>query len=181
MALRSRILSAFENRARSEGPSSVSLGCLAEEIEIDTATLYKIFPTKSDMLIALMRQWSLRWERQQERGILEGLSPQARIERHALAWLKLKSEHGPIFWQQLRSDFHEVFKLYQLERKAYFERSRKNLQGIIRDDLSPLLALSNLMALLKNCSDYAMCERVGVKPEDAVKQAVDLWTKGALK
>ena len=131
--------------------------------------------------MALIRRMSTSWERTQERGLLEGLSPKDRIERHTLAWLKLKSEHGPIFWQQLRNDFHEVYKLYQSERRTYFERAKKNLQGAIRDDLTPLLALSNLMVLLKNCTDYAMCERVGVKPEDAIKQAIDMWAKGALK
>jgi len=181
MALRERIIKAFEVKAFSEGPSSVSLGCMAKELDIDTATLFKIFPTKSDILVALIRQLSTAWEYEQERGIIEDLPPRDRIERHTLAWLKLKREHGPIFWQQLRDDFHEVYKLYQSERKAYFERAKKNLGGAIRDDLTPLLALSNLLALLKNCSDYAMCERVGVNPEDAIKQAIDMWAKGALK
>ena len=178
--MQARIINAFAQQAARSGPRQVSMAELATNLGISTKTLYKHFAHKAAIMTALMQSWSVRWTEEQREGFQLNLSPKARIERAVQAWFKNTNQFSASFWQQLERDFPEAHAIYQNEYQAYLERSRQNLTGAIRAELTPDLALSSLMAMMQSVSDTSTCEELGLTRPQALTQVIDLWSRGAL-
>lgn len=179
-AMKQRVLAAFEAQARTVGPRGVVMAELVRELGISTKTLYRHFHTKADIVAALMQSWAQAWIEQQHLRMQIGLDPRSRIEQAAIHWLDHTSAFSDQFWLQLERDFPQAYVIYQSEYAAFLERSRQNLKGMIRAELNPDLALSNLMALIAHASDRDLCEQLNITRKDALLEAIDLWACGAL-
>jgi AcrR family transcriptional regulator len=179
-AMKQRILVAFEAQARTIGPRGVVMAELVRELGISTKTLYRHFPTKANIVAALMQSWAQAWIEQQHLRMQVGLDPRSRIEQAAIHWLDHTSTFSDQFWLQLERDFPEAYVIYQSEYASFLERSRQNLAGMIRAGLNSDLALSNLMALIAHASDRNLCDQLNMTRKDALLEAIDLWACGAL-
>ena len=179
--IRDQILDAFEARCLDRGPKAVSMASLVAEVGISTKTLYRLFASKSDILVALMQRWARSSALQQHDGLAAGLAPQQRITNAALAWLDTHGRFSEQFWQELARDFPDAQAVYGQEYQAFLQRSRSNLLGDIREDLAPDLALSCLMALIHHATESAVHTAVKLDRAEALVQAIDLWSVGALR
>jgi len=179
-AIKQRILAAFEAQACTVGPRSVVMAELVRELGISTKTLYRHFPSKADIVTALMQSWAHSWIERQHLRIQIGLDPRSRIEQAAMHWLDHTSAFSDQFWLQLERDFPDAYTIYRGEYAAFLQRSRQNLTAVIRPELNPDLALSNLMALIAQASARSLCEQLNMTRKDAMLEAIDLWARGAL-
>jgi AcrR family transcriptional regulator len=177
---RDQILDAFEARCLDRGPKAVSMASLVAEVGISTKTLYRLFASKSDILVALMQRWARSGALSQHDGLAAGLAPQQRITNAALAWLDTHGRFSEQFWQELARDFPDAQAVYRHEYQAFLQRSRSNLLGDIREGLAPDLALSCLMALIHHATEPAVHTAVKLDRAEALVQAIDLWSVGAL-
>ncbi len=180
-ALRQRILAAFERQARVVGPRGVIISELVAELGISSKTLYRHFDTKDHIVRELMTAWSDRWFTLQQRGLTDGLGPKQRIETIALNWVEHLGRFSEQFWLQLERDFPEAYQVYQQQYKTFLERSRHNLVEVVREGLSPDLALSTLMSMITHATDAQVCDQLNLTRKNALLQVIDLWTQGAFR
>lgn len=180
-ALRQRILEAFEHQARVVGPRGVIISELVAELGISSKTLYRHFDTKDHIVCELMTAWSDHWFTLQQRGLTDGLGPKQRIETIAVNWVDHLGRFSEQFWLQLERDFPEAYQVYQQQYQTFLERSRHNLVKVVREGLSPDLALSTLMSMITHATDAKVCDRLNLTRKNALLQVIDLWTQGAFR
>ncbi|MEH6570163.1 MAG: TetR/AcrR family transcriptional regulator [Halioglobus sp.] len=179
--IRDQVLDAFEARCSESGPRAVSMASLVAQLGISTKTLYRLYASKNDILVALMQRWAHGSALRQQEGLATGLAPQQRITDAALVWLQTHSRFSAQFWRELARDFPDAQSVYAQEYQAFLQRSRSNLIGDIREDLKPDLALSCLMALIRHATEPAVHTAVKLDRAEALVQAIDLWSVGALR
>jgi len=179
--LRQRILKTFEDQARVAGPRGVIISELVSELGISSKTLYRHFDNKEHIVYELMTVWSEHWLSLQQLGFSKGLTPKQRIETIAVNWVEHMGRFSEQFWLQLERDFPEAFEIHQQQYQGFLERSRQNLQALIREDLNPDLALSTLMSMINHAADSQLCDRLNLTRKNALLQLIDLWTKGAFR
>jgi len=180
-ASRERILEAFAEGARVDGPRSVVMAELARDLGISTRTLYQHFPSKAELVASLMDGWADQVEREQRANLAEESSPYERMLRAANHWLEGQCRFSTTFWLQLDRDFPEVSRGFQERLRAILQEGREALVEFIREDIDKGLALSLMNASLAAAADPARCDRLGISRQDAVRQAIEVWVRGTLR
>ncbi len=179
--MRDEVLNAFAERCQDSGPRGVSMASLVAQMGISTKTLYRLFPSKNDILNALMQRWADTSTLHQQQGLAERLLPKVRITDAALAWLDTRNRFGEMFWTELPKYFPSAYRIYEREYQAFLQRSRNNLVDSIRPEINADLALSSLMTLIAHASEPVRCRRLKMRQRDAVIQTIEMWSQGALR
>jgi AcrR family transcriptional regulator len=154
---------------------------LASELGISTKTLYKHFPTKADLIQAVVELNDLRFNESRTRRIMTGLDMHQRMVSGALEWFELRSELGEMFWHELQRDYIEVYTLFEQRLQFFLEQSVAILKPEICDGLNKDYALSLLWKQINDVPSYEECEKFGLTRKDALVQAIDIWARGCLK
>jgi AcrR family transcriptional regulator len=178
---RIQILDTFIKMLKVDGLRAVSMLSLASELGISTKTLYKHFPTKADLIQAVVELNDLRFNESRTRRIMTGLDMHQRMVSGALEWFELRSELGEMFWHELQRDYIEVYTLFEQRLQFFLEQSVAILKPEICDGLNKDYALSLLWKQINDVPSYEECEKFGLTRKDALVQAIDIWARGCLK
>jgi AcrR family transcriptional regulator len=179
--LRERILTAFGARARVSGFKAVVMAEVAADLGISTKTLYQQFPSKAELVMALVVDLSNRREAAQKERLAATRDPVARLHAAAQSWLTHDGRFRREHWEELRRDYPDAHRIMADALRRGIARSREWLQSALRPDFPEALALGFLMALLRQASDPAFCDSAGVTRAEAMRQAIDLWAGSALR
>lgn len=178
---RQRILDAFVVMVKVEGLRAVSMLGLARKLGISTKTLYKHFPSKAEMIQAVVEQNDLRFNETRVRRILAGENAHQRILLASLEWLEVRSGFGDAFWHELQRDYSDVYTLFQQRLESFLERSAALLKPEIRPELNADHALLLLWKSINDVPSYEECEKLGLTRRDALTQSITIWARGSLK
>jgi len=176
-----RILRAFGERVRGSGIRAVVMAELARDLGISTRTLYRHFPTKSDLVLALTRRWAERLEEMQRRRFSSGQSPLTELHAAAQTWVGLSSELSSAYWLELERDHPEAHAILVRQVGRNMGRARRRLAPLVREGLDPDVALRLLRAAVAEAADPAACEALGVTRQEATRTAIEIWARGALR
>ena len=176
-----RILRAFAARAATAGPRAVVMAELARDLGISTKTLYRIFPSKAQLVHALMERWAARLEVQLQREEASESGPFVdQLLRTSQVWHDNRRRFGPAFWSELQADYPDAYGLVVDGRQRLRERTLERLRPFLREDLSAPLAMELFDAGLARAMDPDVQGRFGVDGATAVRTAVRVWAGGAL-
>jgi len=176
-----RILKAFETQAFANGPKSVVMTQLATELGMSTKTLYRYFPNKTEMVVAIVEDWRDSMEEHRNTRIKKNQNAAERITEAILEWFNLNNRICDAFWPQVERDYPDAYVIFEQNRLAFLQTSRENLLPEIRKDLQPDIALLSLLTIINNMPNAEVCNEFNITRKDALIQTVDVWTKGALK
>ena len=177
---RDRILDAFEQRARQDGPRSVVMAELARELGISTRTLYQQFASKAEIVHAIMERWAAEVAEQQRARQRASWTTLERIQDAARSWVDGQGRFSRAFWSQLRHDYPEANEVMNGQIRRILTTARERLAPRLRGDLHRGLSLTLLLEIMRRAADPALCDRLGLARQDAISQAVELWAVGAL-
>jgi len=178
---RNRILDAFEESARADGPRGVVMAELARDLGISTRTLYQHFPSKAELVASLMDRWADEIAADQEARATSGKSPYEQMVAAAEGWLTGQCAFSSAFWAQLERDFPVAFVRFQQRLREILDAGHRHLLPYIRDDLDKELALALMYASLGAASDPERCDRLGLSRQEALRQAVEVWVRGTMR
>jgi AcrR family transcriptional regulator len=153
---------------------------LAADLRMSTKTLYRHFPTKADLVEALMRRWAADLEAEQQDRRARSVDAVADIQAAARSGLALRDRFCPTFWVDLARDYPDQYGHYHRAVRLAFERAASWIGPLLRDDVGIELAGTLLMTVIERAADPAVCDRAGLTRDEAVDRAIDLWAKGAL-
>lgn len=186
--LHDRILRAFTERARHAGLRAVVMAEVARDLGISTKTLYKVFESKEQLVQALMDRWvgmveaGLRAaEARAEAEGTDNVTIAERLKTSAVIWAEVRARFSPAFWSELERDYPGPFAVFDKAREEARKKVRSRVASLLRDDVDPELAQELYDAMTRRASDPDLCQRLNLTPHDALVQAVNMWTTGALK
>jgi AcrR family transcriptional regulator len=178
---RDRILDAFEERARQDGPRSVVMAELARDLGISTRTLYQQFASKAEIVHAIMERWAAEVAEQHRARQRASWTTLERIQDAARSWVEGQGRFSRAFWSQLRREYPEAHEVMNGQIRRILVTAREQLAPRLRGGLHRGLALTLLLELMRRAADPALCDKLGIARQDAISQAVELWAVGALE
>ena len=179
--VRTKILRAFSDRAKRSGIRSVVMGDLASELRMSISTLYDHFPSKEQLVAAMVEHWCT------DLATHDALTEAARrpvLERFniwAEAWSSRIIQYSPAFWSDLARDYPSLWTRLQRDLDARKAQGVALLQPYLRPGLVPAAAFSLLEMIYARSHDPRLCDRLGIARRDAVLTALSIWAAGALE
>jgi AcrR family transcriptional regulator len=176
-----RILEKFEQLARDVGPRHASMAQLATELGISTKTIYRCFPSKADLVMALIRHRDAAWRQQRDEQLAAKMPARLRILGVASSWVAHVSSFSPAFWQELALHFPDAQRVMDEAYAAFMREGGENLRSSVREDADAHVALRALKLLIEKAADRDYCAEVGLPPLVVLREHVDVWARGALR
>jgi AcrR family transcriptional regulator len=186
--LEDRIIREFSSRARRNGPKAVVMADLARDLQISTKTLYRLFPTKADLVHRMMKAWARRFERdldaagedelEVERD--EGMPFVGQLVASSRVWQVSRRRFAGSFWEELERDYPVSFELFVGARARLRRQILERLEPHMAHGVDPEFAMELFDAALGRALDPDVLARTGVQPRAAIGQAVRIWAAGAL-
>lgn len=177
---RARILDAFADRARRSGPRGVVMAELARELGISTRTLYQHFESKAEMVREVMERWARDVEAEQARRSRSDLDARQRMIEAAERWIEGQDRFSSQFWAEVQQDYPEASRVVLEQVRKSREVAQGYLAARVAPGLEPALALSLLRGAIAQALDPGRCDRLGLSRQQAVRQAIELWCRGAM-
>ena len=180
---RERILQAFSERATRSGIRSVVMSELASELRMSPNTLYQHFPSKKDLVTALVKRWAQEVGAS-EAGVVEVAASRGAVEsmaRWAEAWSDSVARYAPAFWEDLRRDHPEASSIFRKEIRRWKELGAAQLRPHLLPDLHPEVALAILDLILTRASDPRFSEQLGTTRRESIRTAIGIWARGSLR
>ena len=180
---RERILSAFSARATRAGIRAVVMVELATDLRMSAATLYRHFPSKDELVSAMVDAWALElaaidaldWSK-----VSNCTSALEMLLSWADAWTAILGQVTPSFFEDLHRDHPAAWRRFLgliQERKVVAGR---HLGPYVRPDLHPETTFAMLDHLVLHASNPRFAEGLGISRREAVRTAVSIWGGGAL-
>lgn len=181
--VRERILVAFSSKAKRSGIRAVVMGELASELRMSAMTLYKHFPSKHELVSAMVDAWALELAAIDALDLGQVDDCDAALER-LLAWADAFTASlanvSPAFFKDLHRDHRESWERFNAQIQERKDAAAPLLGPFLRADLDPNVALLMLDFLVTHVADPRSAERLGVTRREAVRTAVSIWGDGAL-
>jgi AcrR family transcriptional regulator len=181
--VRERILSEFSERATRSGIRSVVMSELASALRMSATTLYNHFPSKQDLVTALVERWA-EDVAASEAAIAEisaGRNAVDGMVHWAEAWAGSVSRYSPAFWEDLRRDHAAAHEIFRREMRRWKEAGAAQLRPHLRPELHSEIALAVLDLILTHAWDPRFSERAGTGRRQAIETAIQIWARGALQ
>jgi AcrR family transcriptional regulator len=182
--VRERILVAFSGKAKRSGIRAVVMGELASELRMSAMTLYKHFPSKDELVTAMVDAWALELAAIDALDLGQNDDSDAGLERllaWADAWTASLAHVSPAFFKDLHRDHPASWKRFQSQIQDRKDAAAPLLGPLVRPDLDTDVALSMLDHLVTWAADPRNAERLGVSRREAVRTAVSIWGGGAMR
>ena len=181
--VRERILQAFSERAMRSGIRSVVMAELASALRMSATTLYNHFPSKHDLVTALVERWAQDVAASEAATAELAGAPSAvdGMVHWAEAWSASMSRYAPAFWEDLRRDHERAHEIFRRELGRWKEAGAARLRPHLRPELHPEIALQVLDLILTHASDPRLSERAGTGRRQAIETAIQIWARGALR
>jgi len=182
-----RIVTAAREHFFAHGLRSVTMDDLAAELGMSKKTLYTEFPSKTDLLRAVLLDKFRSVEAdlgaimaQRSANALAGLQQMlACMQRHT-------EEIQPPFVRDIRREAPELFKLVEARRRelinSYFGRifDDGRREKIIRSDISTEMILEILLGAVQAIMNPAKIEALGVTPKGGYGAIIAVILEGVL-
>jgi AcrR family transcriptional regulator len=153
---------------------------LARDLGISTKTLYRVFPSKADLVRELVETWAARLERQL-RDEDDAVGPFADQLLHSSElWQANRRRYGEGFWAELERDYPESYALVTRARHGLRQRMLERIEPRLRPGIDAGLALELFDAGMARAVDPQVQRRYGVDARTAIRTAVRMWADGAL-
>jgi AcrR family transcriptional regulator len=182
-AVRDRILAAFSSKAKRSGIRAVVMGELASELRMSPMTLYKHFPSKTELVSAMVDAWALELAAIDALDLGAVADSSAALERllaWADAWTASLANVSPAFFKDLHRDHRECWERFDAQIEERKRAAAPLLGPFLHPDFDANAALLMLDLLVTNAADPRYAERLGVSRREAVRTAVSIWGGGAL-
>jgi AcrR family transcriptional regulator len=182
-----RIVTAARQHFLAHGYRSVTMDDLAEELGMSKKTLYAFFPSKTDLLRAVLLDKFRSVETDLDRIISECSSDFLMALRELLACVQLHTgEIQPAFVRDLRRESPEIFKLVEGRRRKViqryfgkiFEEGRK--AGIFRRDVPTQLMIEILLGATEAIMNPPKLAELGLSPKDGYLTIITVVLEGVL-
>lgn len=181
--VREKILAGFSDKAKRSGIRAVVMGELASELRMSATTLYKHFPSKQDLVSAMVDAWALElaaidalhWERADSvNAALDVLLVWAD------AWTASLARVPPAFFEDLRRDHPKEWARFNAQISERKWVAAEYLRPHLRSDIDANAAFYLLDYMVMQASDPRFVEQLGISRREAVRTAVSVWVGGAL-
>ena len=180
--LEERVLKEFSARARRSGLRAVVMADLARDLQMSTKTLYRLFPTKADLVQRLMERWAGRFEKDlaSGRAASNELPFVEQLLTTSEVWQASRRRFSAQFWDELERDYPNSAALLSDARARLRAHVMERLGPHIVEGLNPDLALELFDATLARALDAGVRKRIGLDTRTAIRNAVRIWAGGAL-
>lgn len=177
---RAKILSAFSERAKRSGIRSVVMGDLASDLRMSMSTLYDHFPSKEQLVAAMVDHWYADLAAQDAIIADRGRPAVERFMTWAEAWSGRVIQYSPPFWADLSRDYPIQWQRLQHDLEERRLTGAKLLEPHLRPGLTPAAAFALLDIIYTRSHDPQLCDRLGISRRDAIRTALSIWAQGAL-
>ncbi len=174
-----RVLDAMESRLARSGIRAVVMSELARELGMSTRTLYRTFPSKDALVLAVVERWADQLADAQERRLHSDMSAEERI-RTAVRFLDdRRRRFCDAFWDDLRVDHPDAWHRYRSMVAAARRRSIEWTVPALHPGLDPVFARTLLTAMVERARQPETLAAAGMSREQALDAAVAIWSRGA--
>ena len=182
-----RIITAAREHFFAHGLRSVTMDDLAAELGMSKKTLYAEFPSKTDLLRAVLLDKFRSIEADLEL-IMAQSSANALAElQELLACMQGHTEEiQPPFVRDIRREAPELFKLVESRRRELIQRyfgrifDEGRRERIIRSDISTAIILEILLGAVQSVMNPAKIEALGVTPTTGYSAIITVILEGVL-
>lgn len=182
-----RIVAAARRHFFAHGFRGVTMDDLAEELGMSKKTLYAVFPSKNDLLRAVILD-KFRAVEQDLDDIMSRKSPDDLAALHDL--LACVQQHAaeiqPPFVRDVRREAPELFELVQSRRRAVIQRYFGQLfdngrrAGIFRKDVSTRVMIEMLLGVTEAMVNPAKLAELGLTPKAGFSLVLTVILEGVL-
>lgn len=186
-AVSDRIVAAARRHFFAHGFRGVTMDDLAEELGMSKKTLYAAFPSKIDLLRAMLLDKFHSIEADLDR-IVSRNSPDALTTLHDL--LACVQQHAaeiqPPFVRDIRRETPDMFELVQSRRRAVIKRYFGRLfdagrrAGIFRKDISTRMMIEILLGVTEALINPAKMAELGLTPKAGFTLIIRVILEGVL-
>ncbi len=180
-----RIIAAARRHFFTHGFRSVTMDDLAAELGMSKKTLYGSFPSKSDLLRAVLLNKFRSVETDLDRLTGKKVSDVLVALRELLACVQRHAaEIQPPFVRDIRREAPEMFELVQSRRRAVIQRYFGKLlddgrrAGIIRRDISTRMMIEILLSATEAIVNPAKMAELGLTPETGFGTIITVILEG---
>ena len=184
---RQRIVGAARNHFFARGLRAVTMDELAEELGMSKKTLYANFPSKSELVRAVLVEKFRAADADFEKisSVASADFPRA---LHALlaAVQKHTEEIQPPFLRDIRREAPEVFELVEERRRKTIRRHFGRLlaagrkAGLIRKDIPARLVMEILLGAVRSVANPARLIDLGLTPKACIAAIITVILEGVL-
>ena len=182
-----RIIAAARNHFFAHGFRSVTMDDLAEELGMSKKTLYAAFPSKLDLLHAVLLGKFRHVEADLDR-VMAAVSTDVLGALHQLlaCMQRHAGEIQPPFVRDIRREAPEVFKTVEDQRRKIiqryfgkiFEEGRR--AGIIRKDIPTRLMIEMLVGVTEAIMNPPKMAELGLTPKSGYISVITVMLEGLL-
>lgn len=185
--LQDRVIVQASRRFFSEGFSAVTMDDMARELGMSKKTLYQVFPSKDELLRAVMEKFVAEVEAETDR-ILEDpgrncLSKLSGLLRFiAVQMLRIRQP----FLVDLQRSAHSVWtELEEWRRKRVLSKFARVIEqgmaeGVFRDDLNRDLLLRMYVLLIQGIMNPDVLSQLPLTANQAFEQVIKVFFEGVL-
>ena len=182
-----RIITAAREHFFAHGLRSVTMDDLAAELGMSKKTLYAEFPSKTDLLRAVLLDKFRSVDADLEQIMAQSSANALAGLQQLLACMQRHTEEiQPPFVRDIRRETPELFKLVESRRREliqrYFGRIFDNgrREKIIRSDISSEMILEILLGAVQSIMNPAKIEALGVTPKAGYGTIITVILEGVL-
>ncbi|MGH7796976.1 MAG: TetR/AcrR family transcriptional regulator [Candidatus Binatia bacterium] len=182
-----RIVVAARNHFFAHGFRSVTMDDLAEELGMSKKTLYAVFPSKRDLLRAVLLDKFHNVESDLDQVTAAVSSDVLAALQGLLACMKRHTEEiQPPFVRDIRREAPEVFKVIEDRRREIIQRYFGKLfeqgrsAGIIRKDLPTRLMIEILVGATEAIMNPPKLAELGLTPKTGYVSVITVILEGLL-
>jgi AcrR family transcriptional regulator len=182
-----RIITAAREHFFAHGLRSVTMDDLAAELGMSKKTLYAEFPSKTDLLRAVLLDKFRSVDADLEQIMTQSSANALAGLQQLLACMQRHTEEiQPPFVRDIRREAPELFKLVESRRREliqrYFGRIFDNgrREKIIRSDISSEMILEILLGAVQSIMNPAKIEALGVTPKAGYGTIITVILEGVL-
>ena len=182
-----RIIPAAREHFFAHGLRSVTMDDLAAELGMSKKTLYAEFPSKTDLLRAVLLDKFRSVDADLEQIMAQSSANALAGLQQLLACMQRHTEEiQPPFVRDIRRETPELFKLVESRRREliqrYFGRIFDNgrREKIIRSDISSEMILEILLGAVQSIMNPAKIEALGVTPKAGYGTIITVILEGVL-
>ncbi len=159
------------------------MGELARDLHMSPSTLYRLFPSKQELVLACVRRWA------EDLAALDAIDPDPppngpggdALLAWADVWAAAVSRYSTAWWDDLRRGHPEAWAIFEQEMRRHKAGGADLLRPHLRDDVHAETALAVLGLLLDKLTDPDFSEDLGITRSEAIQTAMSVWMNGALE
>jgi AcrR family transcriptional regulator len=182
-----RIVTAARRHFFTHGFRSVTMDDLAEELGMSKKTLYVSFPSKTDLVRAVLLDKFRSVETDLEQIVSEFAADALTALQHLLACMQRHTEEiQPPFVRDIRREAPEMFKLVESRRREliqrhfgkFFRAGRR--AGIIRRDIPTQVIIETLLGATEAIMNPQKISDLGLTPQTGYTAIISIILEGVL-